>query len=39
MRCVPDVLEDTRIDIAQVNKAGCKHVASTGGRRDKKDRE
>jgi hypothetical protein len=29
MRCVPDVLDDARINVAQINKAGRKH-AGTG---------
>ena len=29
MRCVPNVLGDARINVAQIDKAGCKHVAGT----------
>ena len=30
MRCVPNVLGDARINVAQINKAGCKHIAGNG---------
>ena len=37
--CVPNVLGDARINVAQINKAGCKHVAGTRGRDGKKNNE
>ncbi len=37
--CVPNVLGDARINVAQINKAGCKHFAGTRGRDGKKNNE
>ena len=30
VRCVPNVLGDALINVAQINKAGCKHIAGNG---------
>ena len=37
--CVPNVLGDARINVAQINKAGRKHVAGARGRDGKKNNE
>jgi hypothetical protein len=39
MRCVPDVLDDARINVAQINKARRKHIAGTGRGDGKKNNE